>query len=112
MATSAPRKPVSKKTAKPTTKALKSAKTTLFLFDAAKQSEVQLAGSFNEWQPVSMVAEKLRGKGKYRYSLSLDLPAGDYEYKLVVDGNWITDPECEEAVPNQFGSLNSVLHVD
>ena len=40
-----------------------------------------------------------------------DLPPGTYEYCLVVDGNYIPDPQAQEAVPNPFGGWNSVLKV-
>ena len=39
------------------------------------------------------------------------LPAGRYEYRFVVDGQWISDPSARESVPNTFGSTNSVLVV-
>ena len=39
----------------------------------------------------------------------LALPPGTYEYRLVVDGEWIADPSAKETVPNPFGGVNSVL---
>ena len=39
------------------------------------------------------------------------LPAGRYEYRFVVDGQWISDPSARESVQNTFGSTNSVLVV-
>jgi len=39
------------------------------------------------------------------------LPAGHYEYKFVVDGKWLHDPECPEMVHNSFGTVNSVVKV-
>ena len=39
------------------------------------------------------------------------LPAGRYEYRFVVDGQWISDPSARECVQNTFGSTNSVLVV-
>jgi hypothetical protein len=39
----------------------------------------------------------------------LVLPPGIYEYRFVVDGEWVTDPKAAEAVPNPFGSSNSIL---
>jgi hypothetical protein len=39
------------------------------------------------------------------------LPAGRYEYRFVVDGNWISDPCAKESVQNTFGSTNSVVVV-
>jgi 1,4-alpha-glucan branching enzyme len=39
------------------------------------------------------------------------LPAGRYEYRFVVDGQWISDPSARECVQNTYGSTNSVLVV-
>ena len=39
------------------------------------------------------------------------LPPGAYEYKFVVDGEWLTDPGNPEVRPNAFGTYNSVLLV-
>ena len=42
----------------------------------------------------------------------LALPPGVYEYRLVVDGKWLPDPQAGETAPNPFGGLNSVLKVN
>jgi hypothetical protein len=34
---------------------------------------------------------------------------GRYEYRLVADGEWLSDPEAHDYIPNSFGSFNSVL---
>jgi hypothetical protein len=39
------------------------------------------------------------------------LPAGRYEYRFVVDGQWMSDPSAREYVQNTFGSTNCVLVV-
>jgi hypothetical protein len=39
------------------------------------------------------------------------LPPGAYEYRLVVDDQWVTDPLARETAPNPFGSVNAVLQV-
>jgi len=39
------------------------------------------------------------------------LPPGRYEYKFVVDGVWMHNPDAGENVRNAFGSLNSVVEV-
>jgi hypothetical protein len=31
--------------------------------------------------------------------------------KLIVDGEWIVDPAAQKNVPNEHGSLNSVVEV-
>lgn len=69
---------------------------------------VFVAGSFNEWHPA--VTEMIDlGGGRWAKELTLD--PGTYTYRLVVDGEWLPDPESSELVPNPFGSYDSVLNV-
>jgi hypothetical protein len=49
--------------------------------------------------------------GDGRWLKETVLPAGTYEYRLVVDGQWIADPLAKETMPNPFGGMNSVLKV-
>jgi 1,4-alpha-glucan branching enzyme len=71
--------------------------------------DVCVAGSFNNWQPQATPLVPL-GNGKWAKELTL--PAGSYEYRFVVDGQWVTDPKAEVVAPNPFGSENAVLTVD
>ena len=48
---------------------------------------------------------------KGRWAKNLTLPPGIYEYRLLVDGEWMTDPLARETVANPFGSENSILRV-
>jgi hypothetical protein len=41
----------------------------------------------------------------------LVLPPGVYEYRILADGEWVSDPHAVETVPNPFGGLNSILRV-
>lgn len=70
---------------------------------------VRLAGDFNGWIPDSGVRLDLRPDGSW--TKFVPLPPGRYEYKLVVDGRWVADPLNPDRVPNDAGSLNSVLEV-
>ena len=69
---------------------------------------VCLAGSFNNWQPEGTAMAAV-GSGKWAKDLPL-LP-GTYEYRLVVDGQWMEDPQAKKSAPNPFGTWNSVLMV-
>jgi len=52
---------------------------------------VHLAGSFNDWKETGHAMEGPDDEG--RYMTTLDLKAGMYEYKFVLDGKtWKTDP--------------------
>ena len=70
--------------------------------------DVCVAGSFNNWQPQATPLVPL-GNGKWAKELTL--PAGSYEYRFVVDGQWVTDPKAQVVAPNPFGSENGVLTV-
>lgn len=71
-------------------------------------AQVNVAGSFNEWQPG---IEALQSPGDGRWVCERTLAPGTYEYCLVVDGVWIADPKAETSVTNPFGGRNSVLTV-
>lgn len=45
------------------------------------------------------------------WKATLSLPPGRYEYKFVVDGQWMSDPGAKESVRNDFGGTNSILVV-
>lgn len=72
----------------------------------ATASEVFLSGSFNNWamKAIAMVREK---EG---WNVRLMLPGGIHEYKFIVDGNWITDPNNKQA-GDEGGTLNSILNL-
>lgn len=93
-----------------TTKTVAPAKRVLFQVTANPKSEVFLAGTFNQWDPRRHQMKETRDTGKY--SITLMLAKGEYEYKFVINGNWVVDPECQNWVRNSLGTLNSVAKVD
>lgn len=70
-------------------------------------AEVFVAGDFNQWNPRTHRLTKREGMFQRRLKLS----PGAHEYKFIVDGEWQTDPAAQEQRPNEFGSLNSVIHI-
>lgn len=70
--------------------------------------EVFLAGEFNGWDTSSDKLVKRKGVFKKKMLLA----PGEYQYKFVVDGEWHCDPLAPKQVPNDFGTLNSVVHVE
>lgn len=65
---------------------------------------VFLAGQFSDWKPLPM---RKRDDGKY--SALIPLPAGrTYEYKFIIDGQWVHDPDNPLRSPNPLGSVNSI----
>ncbi len=77
-----------------------------FLYALEKGHQVMLAGSFNDWEQIPM----LFSDGAYR--VTVELSSGDHEYRFVVDDTWQTDETNPNFTANDFGTLNSVLHVD
>jgi 1,4-alpha-glucan branching enzyme len=79
-----------------------------FVLEYSQAENVYVCGDFNDWQPVSLSPMDGR-QGLWKKRLSL--PPGRYEYKFVVDGNWIPDPAARESAQNGYGSLNSILEI-
>jgi 1,4-alpha-glucan branching enzyme len=69
---------------------------------------VAVAGTFNDWD-LSRTPMSPGPGGTWK--VTVWLPVGRYEYRFVVDGQWISDPSARESVQNTFGSTNSVLVV-
>lgn len=90
--------------AQPTTKGRRRVR---FQLRAGPGSSVHVAGAFNDWDP----AKKKMSYSGGVYSAAMMLLPGRYEYKFVVDDIWCVDPECPDWVPNDQGSLNSVIVV-
>lgn len=71
--------------------------------------DVFVCGDFNDWHPAGLRMIGMPGAGLWKKRLIL--PPGRHEYKFVVDGKWLHDPNARENVRNNCGSLNSVLEV-
>jgi hypothetical protein len=50
--------------------------------------------------------------GDGKWAKEITLPEGRYEYRFVVDGAWVTDPNAKETAPNPFGTVNSILTIN
>lgn len=75
-----------------------------FYYYGPLNKSVQLAGSMTEWgaAPIDMTYDAETGY----WSTTQTLEDGSYEYKFIVDGNWITDP-----LNNNTANTNSALEV-
>ena len=69
---------------------------------------VSLCGDFNGWSPH---ATPMKRHGDGHWETTVALAPGRYQYKFVVDGYWMPDPQAHENVWNQHGTLNSVVEV-
>ncbi len=70
--------------------------------------EVYLAGDFNGWNPQ---ADRMPRNGNGAFEKTVALASGEHQYKFVIDGEWYSDPMATRQVPNEFGSVNSVIRV-
>lgn len=69
----------------------------------AGKHKVGIAADFTDWKIVPLKLQE----GIYRKDF--ELPAGIYQYKLVVDGVWMPDPANAQVTPDPFGGFNSIL---
>ena len=67
--------------------------------------KVLLTGDFNSWDTNGITLKKSKNG---IWKTDLDLMPGTYEYKFIVDGEWMTDPSNTNAITNTYGSQNSV----
>ena len=103
-----PRTTAPKAPSKPRDKANeKSEKPVALAFKQPNARNVCVAGSFNNWNQKLTPLQK-DGDG---WKVTLPLRPGRYEYRFIVDGEWISDPNARESVTNDFGSTNSILVV-
>ncbi|MFY0603369.1 MAG: hypothetical protein JXQ93_05435 [Flavobacteriaceae bacterium] len=70
-------------------------------------NEVILSGSFNKWNEEVFKMNKT----KDGWELKLKLKPSYYEYKFIVDGKWIEDPNNTNKVTNEFGGFNSFIDI-
>lgn len=68
---------------------------------------VTLSGTFNNWNE----SELRMQKNSTGWSLPVYLKDGTYEYKFLVDGNWITDPGNPSTRDDGKGNVNSYIQL-
>ena len=70
---------------------------------------VTLAGSFNGWDREHTFFRREAG----RWTCRLQLPPGEYQYKIVVDGEeWMLDPGNPQTIDDGNGNTNSLIVID
>lgn len=71
---------------------------------------VQIAGDFTDWKP-KQLRHEIRAEGVPSNSIIRQFikfaPTARVEYKLIIDGKWITDPLNPNKVDNGVGGENS-----
>lgn len=88
------------------TKATPTRKRVSFTIYAPDAQSVAVAGDFTNWDP-----KPLKRDESGQWKATLNLPAGEYQYRYFIDGNWVDDPQCDRKAPNAFGTLNCIRTV-
>ncbi len=79
----------------------------LFVQPASVGSRVEIAGDFNGWVPGETVMTLNEALGVFEKHIKL--ARGAYEYKLVVDGQWVLDRYNPDVVDNGLGGRNNLI---
>jgi 1,4-alpha-glucan branching enzyme len=83
-----------------------------FQIEAPGAAEVFLAGDFNDWSTTSARLLKKQDRAcNGLFGIQMQLDPGKYEFKYLVDGQWVCDLESPR-VQNPFGTENSVCVVE
>lgn len=81
----------------------------LFSYYAPWIREIFLAGDFNGWKKSSIPL--IKGKDDvWRVILKLESDRS-YDYKYIVDGNWLNDPNNGDLNPDTAGGANSIIYI-
>ncbi len=72
-----------------------------------KYKRVQIKGQMNDWNPAAGNLFEKEGK----WYIDLHVFPGKYQYKMVVDGKEISDPDNHDSVTNNMGGYNSLMIV-
>jgi len=70
---------------------------------------IRIAGDFNDWQPDAGVQVRRNADGSWEKFLPV--PPGTYEYKFILDGEWIPDPANPRVRVSRLGTQNSLVDV-
>lgn len=85
----------------------KNGNTKFVLPDFFDAKEVVLSGSFNKWDESAYQMIKTN----LGWEITLELPPGKYQYKFIVDKEWIIDPSNPHKEMNEYEGYNSVIEV-
>jgi len=70
--------------------------------------EVVLTGDFTQWAKDRIRLTPVAGG---EWITVLELAPGEYQYRLLVDGEWRDHPDARKRIGNPFGTQNCVLTV-
>ena len=79
-----------------------------FSIEAKDATSASVIGDFNGWNPADGILSKLK-TGTFKNTFDLPKDAS-YEFKYVIDGVYVNEPESDSFVFNEFaGAENGVL---
>lgn len=81
----------------------------LFAIDAPDAKQVRVTGEFSNWSREGLIMN--RDPDDRVWKVTVDIAPGEYEYRFIVDGVWIRDPNNKDYIRNEFGQENSLLIV-
>ena len=64
---------------------------------------ISVVGDFNQWTPTSLKKQK---DGCYVANVPVNKEC--FEYKFLVDGQWVVDPDHSQWAMNPYGTPNSL----
>jgi hypothetical protein len=70
-------------------------------------SLVALTGTFNNWGQ----SQLLFAREGDEWVCRVDLDPGVYQYKFIVDGDWLLDPSNPDTAEDEAGNVNNVIEV-
>ncbi len=79
-----------------------------FTYQSSTAKEVSIAASFNNW---SAKANPLTNKGNGEWKIEIEVQPNYYQYKFVVDGNWLPDPQNEWEINDGGDNFNSIVKI-
>jgi len=80
-----------------------------FIYDAPNASYVKIAGTFNNWNTSE---ESLMERNKDgTWSKCVFLAPGTYQYRFLIDDEWVTDQNNSNQINNPFGGKDSVVKI-
>jgi hypothetical protein len=80
----------------------------LFFLKDIEAKDVYVVGDFNNWK-TDESSRMSRENGTWQKTVSLK--RGAYQYRFVVDGNWIEDPVNSVKEKNPYGEMNSLVEI-
>lgn len=80
-----------------------------FVFTHAQASTVTVAGTFNNWNKTAHPLKRDADGSTWR--LTIDVPAGDHQYKFVInDTDWVPDPNGTNR-DDGYGNINTFITI-